>query len=289
MKSVSKISAVALATTLLFSSCAKTFYSVDKLAQSQMSRVTIKNMRVILIFISSILSFSTNGQIVPVKDSDCNSNLENILMVCALKVKWENVQYFHEEGKLERTFIHSEKTDWCRYFYLFKELPPDLKEHKDSLLRAYDESIAISQRNTQAILQYAKEHNCAMYEAHDALQDSLGMKTVPVKWMSKEELNSKYIKYLFTPEEVYVEYTNLIQHIKSEKETYLRCIDAELAKGDLSGSCSYSFKDPMSSLLPPLASLTKINFLRIFKEFIFNNNEEVLPDELRAYTYLKSN
>ena len=264
-----------------------------------MSRVKTKKMRVFLVFISFIFIISADGQTEPIKpnclDSDCDSNLENIFKVRALKVKWESVKYFHEQSKMERTFIHSDEKQWCYYFDLFRDLPPDLEEHKDSLLHALSESIENGKRFTEAMFRYAKEHNCAPYEAHKAieelydLEELYGIKTVPVKWMSKEELNNNYIKYLYTPEEVFKEYISLIQHIKYEKETYLRCIDAELAKGNLPGYAgSYSFMNPISSLLPPLASLTKLNFLKIFKEFIFNNNEEFLPDELKADAFLKA-
>ena len=249
-----------------------------------------QKMRVVLFFISSIFIFSANGQIKPVRDSDCSSNIENIFKVHSLKVKWENVQFFHEEiGRSYVSISMSDKKKWCPYFHLFRDLPPDLKEHKDSLLRAYSESIEAGKRLSQAMFQYAKDHNCAPYEAFEAIKDSFGVKSVTVKCLSKEEVK-RYIDYLLMPEEVYEEYRDLIQHIKSGKEIYLKCIDAELAKGDLSGyAAPYSFTNPMSSLLPPLSSLTKLNFLKLFKEFIFNNNEEVLPDVLRADAYLKSN
>ncbi|MCL2598235.1 MAG: hypothetical protein FWD66_11430 [Paludibacter sp.] len=251
-----------------------------------MSRVKNKKKKVILIFISFIFILSANGQIETVRNSDCSSNLENVFKVLSLKVKWEGVQFFNEEngGNYVSRF---DKKDWCPYFDLFRDLPPDLSEHKDSLLRAYSESIEKGNRLSEAMFQYAKEHNCAPYEALEAIQESSGVKTATVKCMSKEEVKS-YIDHLFTPEEVYKEYRDLIQHIKSEKEIYLKCIDTALAKGDLSGYARpYSFTDPMSSLLPPLVSLTKLDYLKIFKEFIFNNNEDVLPDEMRADAYLK--
>ena len=255
-----------------------------------MSSVENKKMRIVLIFISSIFILSVNGQIKPIGDSDCSSNMENIFKVLTLKVKWENVQFFHEEIGISYVSMSMfDKIKWCPYFYLFRDLPTDLKEHKDSLLCAYSESIEAGNRLSKAIFQYAEEHNCAPYEAYEAIKESYGVKTVTVKPLSKEEVKS-YIDYLLTPEEAYKEYRDIIQHIKSEKEIYLKCIDAELDKGDLSGYAGpYSFKNPMSSLLPPLSSLTKLNFIKIFKEFIFNNNEEVLPDGLRADAYLKTN
>ena len=257
-----------------------------------MNREKNKKMRVVvLILIHFIFILSVNAQIKPIiSDSDCRSNLENIFKVRSLKVKWENVQFFHKESEKWDSYMYAfDKKDWCPYFYLFKDLPPDLEEHKDSLLRAYSESIEEGNILSKAIFQYAKEYNCAPNEALKAIKESYGIKTTTVMLPSKEEVK-KYIDHLFTPEEALEEYRTLIQHIKPEKEIYLKCIDAELAKGELSGyTAPYSFKNPISSLLPPLVSLTKLNFLKLFKEFIFNNNEDVLPDELIANAFLKSN
>jgi hypothetical protein len=112
--------------------------------------------------------------------------------------------------------------------------------------------------------------------------------TVKAEFVSKEEMN-RYLEQLnYTPEEAYKDYSDYIRKIKLEKEIYLKCIDAELAKSDVSeyakGEMEYFIKDPRSSLIGPF--ITQLDFLKIFKEFVLNGNEEVLPDYLRVKAYL---
>ena len=110
-----------------------------------------------------------------------------------------------------------------------------------------------------------------------------------VAWMSEEEINSYFERLNCKPEEALKEYVDFIRDIKLEKDIYLKCINAELAKGDSSeyakDRMGYKFKDPLSSLLPPF--ITKLDFLDVFKEFVINGNEEILPDDKRMYIYLK--
>ena len=81
----------------------------------------------------------------------------------------------------------------------------------------------------------------------------------------------------------------MIKTIKSKKEAYLKCIDVELAKNKLSEYAdrkmdTYSFAPFESSLLPIV--LTKLDYLKVFKEFILDNNEEILPEEIEVRAYL---
>ena len=106
------------------------------------------------------------------------------------------------------------------------------------------------------------------------------------------------IKNLSTPEEVIKECRDLIKNIKSNKEMYLKCIDAELAKGELSeyanlekGNMAFYTYPPrhMSNIPPPFPLFrTKLDFLKVFKEFIFNKDEDVLPDGVVVYNFLKT-
>ena len=244
-----------------------------------MVRVKNKKMRFVLIFIISIMTLSANGQCI-----------ENIFKVRAMKVRWESVQYFHEESKKEQSFMQTiSKRMWSYYFEVYIGVQLDFGEQNDSIYSSISEEIEKGKIFTEAIFRYAKEHNCAPYEAHEAIAELYEIKPIPVKRLSKEELNS-YLEQMGTPEEAFKEYSGLIQTIKSEKEMYLKCIDVELAKSDLTGYANpYGFMNPLSSFLPRPSNLTKMEFLKIFKEFIFNNNEEFLPDGLRADTYLKSN
>jgi len=115
-------------------------------------------------------------------------------------------------------------------------------------------------------------------------------KVEKVEWMSKEEMN-RYLEHLnYTPEEALIHYINFIQNIKLEKEMYLKCIDEVIAKRSTSKKyaktqISYYFKPPHESLLHP--PMSELDFLKVFKEFIINNDEEVLPDYVRVMDFLK--
>jgi hypothetical protein len=75
----------------------------------------------------------------------------------------------------------------------------------------------------------------------------------------------------------------------------LKCIDAEFTKGDSSEYAKeylprfYTFRPPWNSLISRLDPVKKSDFLQIFKEFVLNDNEEVLPEEWRVYVYFKCN
>jgi len=193
-------------------------------------------------------------------ESDCNSNLENVFKVHTLKIRYETVKYIYEK----HGFLYVMSKAKCNeYFELIRGFPMDFNSEKQK-----DTIISVN---------------------------SEGEKLVNVKFILEEEMN-RYIRQLnCTPEKAFNEYQNFIQTIKSEKKKYLMCIDAEIAKGDLSEYASdqiiplYSFFPPGCSLTPPPISLTKLDFLKVFKEFIFNYNEEALPDGMRVSAYLKCN
>jgi hypothetical protein len=192
-------------------------------------------------------------------DSICKSNIENIFKAHVLKIKYETVQYIYDETKKKGgTF----------------------PQNSDFLNRSY-EIITGSPL-------YSKKQNDSIYNINHG-------ELVDVKWMSEEEIN-RYIEQLnCTPEQAFQEYIDLIRNIKSEKEIYLKCIDAELAKGDSSEYAKknlpefYTFHPPWNSLTPRLGAITKLNFLKVFKEFVLNDNEEILPVDWKVAVYLKCN
>ena len=119
---------------------------------------------------------------------------------------------------------------------------------------------------------------------YELLPDSMPIE-VPgrVEHISKEDIN-KYLEQLnYTPDKALKDYKDFIQLIQLEKEDYMNCIDSELAKGEASEYAkdkiyNYDFRPPGSSLLPfQTEIITKLNFLKIFKEFILIKEEEVLP------------
>jgi hypothetical protein len=100
---------------------------------------------------------------------------------------------------------------------------------------------------------------------------------------------TEFVKQLnYPPSRAWQEYRDFIQHLKSEKELCLKCIDAELAKGDLSKyvnkKMSYYYRFPGSSLLGLFVA--KLDYLKVFKEFILIDNEEVLPHGYWVTAYL---
>ena len=102
-------------------------------------------------------------------------------------------------------------------------------------------------------------------------------------------------KLNYSSSQAWQEYEDLIKNIKSDKEICLKCIDAELAKGDSSEYANktvipYNYYNPKSrwaSIWVNPLFLAKSDYLKVFKEFIFNDNKEVLPHDLRAVAYLK--
>lgn len=185
-------------------------------------------------------------------NSACNSNTENILKVYALKIKYETVQYIYEQRHSCEGVIY--KDCWNSYFELIRGYP-FFEEKKDSVSEISSGELAAAER------------------------------------ISDEEMDS-YIEQLnCTPEQALNEYKELIRSIKAEKAAYLKCIDAELAKGDLSKYAKdfitpYGFMPAGWSLMPRPEQLSKLDFLKVFKEFILKNNEDVLPEGQRIVRYL---
>jgi hypothetical protein len=177
----------------------------------------------------------------------CQKDIEDIFEVHKFKYRYEAVRFLHQESKKKGSYIYiMSKESWNQYFALITGSPVDFEEDKDSRVNPGE--------------------------------------VVNVKRISEEEMN-KYIKRLnCTPEKALEEYRDVIQKIKSEKDSYLKRIDAELAKGDLSEYAKgyilpYAFSPPGQSVIG-LPYLTRLDFLKVFKEFILDKNEEVLPERL---------
>jgi hypothetical protein len=205
--------------------------------------------------------------------------MENIFRVHSLKLKYECVQYIHEESRKERSFIYSlSKEMWDYYFFLVSGFPPDIEEQKDS----------VSGGNSGEAVNVKQSGEFTVPFRGDLKPED----AIPVKYISKEEMDSYIEQINCTPEEALKEYIDFIQDIKLEKEIYLKCIDAELVKGDLSEYAKkfispYKFLEPGMSVMGPPWKFTKLDFLKVFKEFILNDNERVLPDGMRVHAYLK--
>jgi hypothetical protein len=208
--------------------------------------------KTVIIFCLHFLPFAFIYSQTEVEHSDCNSNIENILKVYDLKIRHETVQYIYDNK--EKALFHYNCYSLNHYCEIItgRSLPLHL-EKRDS---------------------------------------SQSGKLVKVRWLSEEETN-KYIEHLnCTPEQALHEYLDFIRNIKSEKEKYLKCIDAELFKGDLSEYAKkfitpYGFMPSGWSLMPRPTRLSESDYLKVFKEFILNDNEEILPEGMRIIAYLK--
>lgn len=180
-------------------------------------------------------------------ESDCKTNLENIFKAHSLKIKYETVLYIHNAKSFPKN-----DSFLNRSFELIKGYP------------------------------YFKEEKEAKSEIKQGELEK-------VEWMSKEEMD-RYIEQLdCTPEQALKEYIVFLQNIRLKKELYLKCIDVELTKGTesefIKHKIFYSFRTPSSSLLPPM--ITKLDFLKLFKKFIFIDDEPILPSYLKIKDYLK--
>jgi hypothetical protein len=213
----------------------------------------VKSQRIrIFSLVIALLSLVVASDFVysqPSADSNCKSNLENILKVREFKEKYETVQHIYKY--MGRRFSRND-TFLNNSFKLIRGVPY-FEEQKDTTSGAKYGELSLAEL------------------------------------MSKEEVD-RYLEQLnYTPEEAYRDYSNFIRKIKLEKELYLKCIEAELAKGDVSeyakSKMSYFHIPPRSSLIPP--EITKLDFLKIFKEFVLNKNEEILPDGASVRTYLR--
>jgi hypothetical protein len=99
-----------------------------------------------------------------------------------------------------------------------------------------------------------------------------------------------FVKQLnYPPSKAWQEYRDFIENIKSEKELCLKCIDAELAKGDSSEYAnkkkSYYYYHSRSSFF--WAPLSLVDYLKVFKKFILIDNENVLPSGFCVIAYLE--
>jgi len=248
----------------------KLFQSTWALATSPKYLLKIKNvmqMKKIFILFSLCVLPSAFVHSQTEVESDCKSNVENIFKVRTLKIRYEAVQYLYKEIEEKRKFP-KEYIYLNNYFQEIKGFSMDSSEEMLNLLKTSQE-----------------ERDKYFEQKRDSISRS---ERAPLKWMSEEEMN-RFVELLnCTPKEALKEYENFIQNIKLEKEIYLKCIDAEIAKGDLS---EYANNDMIYGYLPFMQSfipiMTPLNYLKVFKEFILKDDEDVLPDYTRVRAYLK--
>jgi hypothetical protein len=191
--------------------------------------------------------------------------MENLFKAHTLMIKYETVKYIYEYEKHGFLRIMT-KSAWNDYFKLIRGYPL-FAEQKDKKMIGYEEAIRMREEGI-------KPENVET-----------------VKRLSDEEMDSYLEQLNCTPQQALDEYKDFIRHIKSGKEAFLKYIDAELDKDDLSEYAKkgmlYSFLAPGMSIYGPPWKFTRLDYLKVFKEFVLNDNEEVLPDGIRVHAYLK--
>lgn len=189
-------------------------------------------------------------------DSACMRNLENIFKVYDLKRKYDIVEDIYKESKQRESILFSNYNyEYLGYLFELVRGLPYSGQLKDSIPIVKPSEI--------------KERK--------------------IVYMPEEAIN-EYIKQLdCTPGEAYRSYYNSIRNIKLEKELYLKCIDMELAKDFDSDYTKDMLRYEVIQAPPSLSHLpiiSKFHFLKLFKEFILNVDEAVLPNYFRALVYL---
>jgi len=85
-------------------------------------------------------------------------------------------------------------------------------------------------------------------------------------------------------------YKEKIINTKLNKRTYVNCIESELANknNSLKPALIYDYIFPMDSYIPKESIMNKPDFLKIFKHFIFDMDNDTLPPLKEAVEYLKN-
>ena len=202
-------------------------------------------------------------------ESDCKTNLENIFKVHDFMIKFDAVQSLYKELDIKDSIIRKKegplwgfKKYWDDYSMAIRGIPMVFENYNDSIFEV--SNIPISGTNSKG----------------GEITENF----------SEDQMNS-FIKQIdCTPYKAFEEYMDYTRKIKLEKEKYLNCIDAELAKGDLSEYAKkqmvYTYLSSTKPMLGLPYSLTQLDFLKIFKEFVININNDVLPSAVTAYVYL---
>lgn len=217
-------------------------------------------MKKVIVVVCLILMYSSVVLAQKKVKINCKQNLENIFKIQEYKYKYDIVQFIY---KYRNGGMFFKNDFFLNYYFKF--------------IKGYS---------------YFEEKEKVWERGIVRLPISDEQKTIEkVEWMSEEEIK-RYLDHLnCTPEDMLISYISAIQDIKLEKKMYLKCIDEAITKRSKSkkyakNPISYFFKPPHESLSPPQVS--ELDFLKIFKEFIFNRDEDVLPDGLIAYEFLKS-
>ena len=190
----------------------------------------------------------------------------------------------------------------CIYFFSFfsscsqSGIDNECNSHLDSIFKVLE--LKIKYEKVQYIYnEYEKENSFLFYSNYVFLNEYFKFITGSLynfeeqkDYISNDDHNKmikekkdKYIEHLnCTPDQALKAYKDLIKKIKIEKKIYLRCINIELKKNDLSKYAKgtllqYEFYHSLHSVISPFYMSSKIEYLKVFKKRIIINDEEILP------------
>jgi len=84
------------------------------------------------------------------------------------------------------------------------------------------------------------------------------------------------------------EYNEMTKRIKLHKDECILCIENRL-KDDNTSIILYNYKFPLCSFIDKESIMSRPDFLKIFKHFIFDLDNDTLPPLKDAVEYLKNN
>ena len=130
------------------------------------------------------------------------------------------------------------------------------------------------------------KHN---YEASVMYQQKKETLT-PFLLESALQMDSLYKIVVEEPAVSLKKYKEKIITIKLNKSTYISCIESELANknNSLKKPLMYDYKFPLDSYIPIEGIMNRHDFLKIFKHFIFDLDNNTLPPLKDAVDYLKN-
>jgi len=105
------------------------------------------------------------------------------------------------------------------------------------------------------------------------------------------DIDSLYKTVVEEPAVSLKKYTEKIINIKLNKSTYISCIESELAikNNSLKTFLLYRYKFPLDSYIGKENMMNRHDFLKIFKHFIFDLDNNTLPSLKDAADYLNNN
>ena len=143
----------------------------------------------------------------------------------------------------------------------------------DSLITEVFDTFKLKHNYEASVMYQQKKETLAPFHIKSALQmDSLYKIVVEEPAVSLKKYKEKIIT------------------IKLNKSTYISCIESELANknNSLKKPLMYGYLFPMDSYIPIEGIMNRHDFLKIFKHFIFDLDNNTLPPLKVAVEYLKN-